>query len=72
MSSDDKMVFEGVIIETARDIFTVVVSADHSIRATISGKLRTSGIRLLVGDRVSVECGLYDLTKGRVIFRHKA
>ena len=43
----------------------------HEIIATISGKMRKNNIRVLLGDRVSVEVSPYDLSRGRIVFRHK-
>jgi translation initiation factor IF-1 len=45
--------------------------SDHIVLATISGKMRKNRIRILIGDRVDVEMSPYDLTKGRITYRHK-
>jgi len=52
-------------------MFRVVLENDHTITATIGGKLRKNNIRILAGDSVEVELTPYDLTKGRVVYRNK-
>ncbi|MGE3466516.1 MAG: translation initiation factor IF-1, partial [Pyrinomonadaceae bacterium] len=44
---------------------------DHMVLATISGRMRRNRIRILMGDRVDIELSPYDLTKGRITYRHK-
>lgn len=63
---------EGVVNEVLPDTrFRVELSNGHVIVAYVSGKMRKHRIRLLAGDKVSVELTPYDLTKGRITFRHK-
>ena len=63
---------EGVVSEVLPDTrFRVGLSNGHDIIAYMSGKMRKHRIRVLAGDRVSVELTPYDLTKGRMTFRHK-
>jgi translation initiation factor IF-1 len=72
MSSKDVMVFEGVVIEALPNtVFKVELENKHVITAHISGKMRKNYIRILTGDEVTVEMTPYDLTKGRIITRHK-
>ena len=52
-------------------MFRVVLENEHEILAHTSGRMRKNRIRVLVGDRVTVEMTPYDLTKGRIVFRHK-
>jgi len=63
----------GVIIDKQRDAcFKVQVNnTEHIVLAQISGRMRRNRIRILVGDRVDVEMSPYDLTKGRITYRHK-
>ncbi len=63
----------GVIIEKQRNArFKVRMdNSDHEILATISGRMRRHRIRVLMGDHVDVELSPYDLTKGRITYRHK-
>lgn len=63
---------EGVIVETLPSTtFKVKLDTGHEILAHISGRMRMHYIRILPGDRVIVEMSPYDLTKGRIIRRHK-
>ena len=52
-------------------MFTVELEHGHPILATVSGKIRKNYIRILVGDRVTVEMSPYDLTRGRITYRFK-
>lgn len=63
----------GVIIDKQPSAFFKVQinNTEHVVLATISGKMRKNRIRILMGDRVDVEMSPYDLTKGRITYRHK-
>jgi translation initiation factor IF-1 len=52
--------------------FKVKIAEDHNILAHLSGKMRKHYIKVLAGDRVTVELSPYDLTKGRVTYRHRS
>ncbi|EHD29448.1 translation initiation factor IF-1 [Streptococcus pneumoniae GA06083] len=52
-------------------MFTVELENGHQILATVSGKIRKNYIRILAGDRVTVEMSPYDLTRGRITYRFK-
>lgn len=70
--SKDVMQFEGVVTECMPNtVFKVTLENGHKIIAHISGKMRKNYIRILTGDKVTVEITPYDLTKGRIITRHK-
>jgi translation initiation factor IF-1 len=72
MSKEDCIEMEGVIVETLPNTtFKVKLENGHVVIAHISGKIRKNYIRILTGDKVTVELTPYDLTKGRIIFRHK-
>ncbi|MBL9029347.1 MAG: translation initiation factor IF-1 [Caedimonas sp.] len=72
MSKEDLLEFNGTVIETLSNaMFRVKLDNDHIILAHTSGRMRKNRIRILAGDRVTVEMTPYDLTKGRVIFREK-
>jgi len=63
---------DGVIIESLSNaMFRVRLENGHEIIAHISGKMRMHYIKILPGDRVSVEMSPYDLSKGRIIYRYK-
>ena len=68
MSKEDVLEVEGVILDAQ---FKVELSNGHKILAHISGKLRMNFIRILPGDKVTVEMSPYDLTKGRITWRAK-
>jgi len=72
MSKQATIEKEGTIIEALSNaMFRVELDNGHVIIAHISGKMRMHYIRILPGDRVRVEMSPYDLTKGRIAFRHK-
>ena len=64
--------FEGTVTEVLPSaMFRVDVANGHQLLATTAGKMRKFRIRILAGDRVTVEVSPYDLTRGRITFRHK-
>lgn len=64
--------FEGVVLEALPNAtFKVKLPNGHIVMAHISGKLRMNYIRILPGDRVTIEVSVYDLTKGRITWRAK-
>ncbi|MDE6031483.1 MAG: translation initiation factor IF-1 [Oscillospiraceae bacterium] len=72
MSKEDVLEVEGVILEALPNAqFKVELTNGHQILAHISGKLRMNYIRILPGDKVTVEMSPYDLTKGRITWRAK-
>ena len=72
MSKEDVLEVEGVILEALPNAqFKVELSNGHNILAHISGTLRMNFIRILPGDKVTVEMSPYDLTKGRITWRAK-
>lgn len=72
MSKQDMLELEGVVVEALPNaIFQVKLENGHKILAHISGKLRMNYIRILPGDKVTVEVSPYDLTKGRITWRSK-
>ena len=72
MSKEDVIEVEGVILEALPNaMFKVELSNGHKILAHVSGKLRMNFIRILPGDKVTVEMSPYDLTKGRITWRAK-
>ena len=72
MSSKGHIQAEGIVIEALPNaMFRVELENGHIIIATISGKIRKNYIRIMSGDRVTVEITPYDLTKGRITIRHK-
>jgi translation initiation factor IF-1 len=63
----------GYIVDKQPNAFFKVQinGTEHMVLATISGKMRKNRIKILIGDRVDVEMSPYDLTKGRITYRHK-
>ena len=69
---EDKIEVEGEITEALPStMFRVELEGGHSVLATISGKMRMHYIRILPGDKVTVELTPYDLTRARIVFRAK-
>ncbi len=72
MSKADVIEVEGKVIEKLPNaMFKVELENQHVVLAHISGKLRMNFIRILPGDRVTIELSPYDLTKGRIVWRDK-
>ena len=72
MAKDDVIELEGVVAEALPNaMFQVDLQNGHKILAHISGKLRMNYIKILPGDKVTVEMSPYDLTKGRITWRTK-
>lgn len=72
MSKSDMIEVEGTVVEVLPNTtFKVTLQNYHIIIAHISGKLRMNNIRILPGDKVTIEMSPYDLTKGRIIWRSK-
>ena len=73
MPKEELLEFEGVVTEVLPDAhFRVLLDeSQHEVIAYTSGKMRKFRIRILAGDRVTVEMTPYDLTKARITFRHK-
>ena len=69
---DDAIEFEGIVSDVLPSaMFRVGLENGHSLLATVAGKMRKFRIRILAGDKVTVEVSPYDLTRGRITFRHK-
>ena len=72
MSKADMIEIEGVVVEALPNAeFKVQIQGNHFITAYISGKLYKNFIRIMPGDKVTVEMSPYDLTKGRITWRTK-
>ena len=72
MAKDDVLELEGTVIDALPNaMFMVELENGHKILSHISGKLRMNYIKILPGDKVTVEVSPYDLTKGRIIWRSK-
>ncbi len=71
-TKEEKIEVEGTIVEALPNtMFRVELDTGHEVLAYLSGKMRKYYIRVLLGDRVVVELSPYDLTRGRITYRHK-
>lgn len=72
MAKEDQIEMEGTVVETLPNtMFRVQLENGHVVIAHISGKMRKNYIRILKGDKVTVQLTPYDLTKGRISFRSR-
>jgi translation initiation factor IF-1 len=72
MAKEEAIEMEGVVIESLPNTnFKVKLDNGHVVNAHISGRMRKHYIRILLGDRVTVQLTPYDLTKGRITFRNR-
>jgi translation initiation factor IF-1 len=72
MGKDDVIEVEGTVLEPLPNaMFRVELANGHKILAHVSGKIRMNFIRILPGDRVTVELSPYDLTRGRIVYRFR-
>ncbi|MDD6319067.1 MAG: translation initiation factor IF-1 [Succinatimonas hippei] len=72
MAKEESIEMQGVVLETLPNtMFRVQLENGHIVMAHISGKMRKNYIRILTGDKVTVQITPYDLTKGRITFRSR-
>lgn len=72
MPKEDKIEFEAEVIEVLPNaLFKVKLESGNTMLTTLSGRMRTNNINVLLHDRVIVETSVYDFSKGRIIFRKK-
>lgn len=71
MSKKDAIQIDGVVTDIMPNAFKVELENGMEIRAVLAGKLRMHHIKVLQGDRVSVELSPYDLTNGRITYRYR-
>lgn len=67
----DRMEMDGEVVNTNKGQFIIKVNDNLNVLCTLSGKIRTNSVKILVGDSVRIEVSQYDTTKGRIIYRHK-
>jgi len=73
MAKSDSIEVEGIVVEALPNaMFKVKLENEHIVLAHISGKLRMNFIRILPGDKVTLELSPYDLTRGRIVWRGKS
>lgn len=68
---DDKLTFQGIVIESNTGIFKVKINDNHIVKSKLSGRIRLNDIKVIVGDLVEVEVSPYDVTNGRIVKRFK-
>ena len=72
MAKDNIIEMQGKVLEVLPNTqFIVQLENEHQVLAHVSGKIRMNNIRILPGDRVTVELSTYDLTRGRITYRRK-
>ena len=72
MAKEELLSFEGTVVELLQNAtFRVKLDNEHIVIAHTAGKMRKNRIRVLAGDKVTVEMTPYDLTKGRIVYRSK-
>jgi len=72
MAKEENIEMDGVVVDTLPNtMFRVELDNGHVVTAHISGKMRKNYIRILTGDKVTVQLTPYDLTKGRIVYRAK-
>jgi translation initiation factor IF-1 len=72
VAQEDKVEFEGEVTEALPNaMFRVKLDNGHEVLGHIAGKMRRFRIRILPGDRVRVEVSPYDLSRGRIVYRHR-
>jgi len=73
MAKEELLEFEGIVVDVLPEArFRVLLDNQHEVLAYSAGRMQRNRIKTLNGDRVTVEMSPYDLTKGRIIFRHKS
>ncbi|ADO77791.1 MAG: translation initiation factor IF-1 [Halanaerobium sp. 4-GBenrich] len=73
MAKEDPIEVQGTVVEPLPNaMFRVELENGHKVLAHVSGKMRMNFIRILPGDKVTVELSPYDLSRGRITYRHKA
>lgn len=71
MSNRDRLEFQGEVIDANKNKFKVKVNDSLIVLCTLSGKIRVNSVKILVGDKVTVEVSEYDTSQGRITYRHK-
>ncbi|HAN86313.1 MAG: translation initiation factor IF-1 [Bacillota bacterium] len=72
MAKEDAIEVEGTVVEPLPNaMFKVELENGHTVLAHVSGKMRMKFIRILPGDRVTIQLSPYDLTRGRIVWRYK-
>jgi translation initiation factor IF-1 len=70
MSRESHIECEGVVTEVSHGVFRVLLENGHTVAAQLAGRVRRNLVRVVPGDHVVVAVSPYDLTRGRIIYRH--
>lgn len=71
MTNRDRLELQGEVVDANKGKFKVKVNDALIVLCTLSGKIRVNSVKILVGDKVTVEVSEYDTSQGRIIYRHK-
>jgi translation initiation factor IF-1 len=71
MANRDRLEFEGFVVDANKGNFKVKVNDSVIVLCTLSGKIRVNSVKILVGDKVTCEVSEYDMSRGRITYRHK-
>lgn len=71
MAKSEAITLDGEVTRVDRGVFEVTLDNGHHVECTVSGKLRMNFIKIILGDKVTVEVSPYDLKKGRIVWRYK-
>lgn len=71
MTERIRLEFDGEVVDANKGQFKVQVNENLIVLCTLSGKIRTNSVKILLGDKVRIEVSEYDTSKGRIIFRNK-
>jgi translation initiation factor IF-1 len=73
ITKDEKITLEGEVVEALPNAnFRVALDGGHRVLGYLGGRMRRNRIRVLPGDRVTIELSPYDLSRGRIVYRHRA
>jgi len=72
MTERDRLELEGDVVDSNKGKFKVKVNDALTVLCTLSGKIQTNSVKILVGDRVKIEVSEYDTTRGRITYRIKS
>lgn len=70
-NSRDRLQFDGEVVDANKGNFKIKINDSIIVLCTLSGKIRVNSVKILVGDRVTIEVSEYDMTRGRIVYRHK-
>jgi translation initiation factor IF-1 len=68
----ERLEMDGVVIDSNKGQFRVKINDNLIAQCTLAGKIRVNSVKILVGDRVRVELGEYDTSRGRIVYRYKS